>query len=188
MENDKVNQLLAQISDYNTKLDQFRKDMQIELRRSFNDLTKELFIQFPRLKSFGFTAYTPYFNDGDECVYTAYVDYPIINGWDTSMDDEVDGGLHGENLVKLAEDKKYALIGEQPETQWIGGQMKPTGKMIPKYGYIRQEHDAEALLIVQSVKKFLRSFRSNFWKDIVGDHARVTITESGISVEEYEHD
>lgn len=41
---------------------------------------KELFEQNPELKSFGFKGYVPYFNDGDECTYSAYVDYPDING------------------------------------------------------------------------------------------------------------
>lgn len=52
---------------------------------AFKAGAQEIFEKFPDLKSFGFTAYTPYFNDGDTCYYSVYADEPYLNG-DRSYD------------------------------------------------------------------------------------------------------
>ncbi len=49
-------------------------------REEFKIGTDQLFKDNPTLISFSFTAYTPYFNDGDECTYRTNTDYPDING------------------------------------------------------------------------------------------------------------
>ena len=47
---------------------------------AFNGEVKQLFEKFPRLNSFSWTQYTPYFNDGDTCVFRVHTDDPDING------------------------------------------------------------------------------------------------------------
>lgn len=49
-------------------------------KAAFKAGAMELFEQHPDLKSFGWKQATPYFNDGDECVFSAYTDAPDING------------------------------------------------------------------------------------------------------------
>lgn len=45
----------------------------------FNDSLKELFLLYPQLESFGWSQYTPYFMDGEECVFSANIDASSIN-------------------------------------------------------------------------------------------------------------
>jgi hypothetical protein len=40
------------------------------------------FVNTLPIESFSWVQYTPYFNDGDACVFGVYTDYPEINGFD----------------------------------------------------------------------------------------------------------
>jgi len=62
--------------------EQFRKDG----RALFKEVCASLFEANPKLESFGWQQYTPYFNDGDPCVFSVYADYPAINGYDYNHD------------------------------------------------------------------------------------------------------
>lgn len=53
-----------------------------EARFLFNEAVKDLFAEHPEMESFSWAQYTPYFNDGDECVFGVLGDDPDINGID----------------------------------------------------------------------------------------------------------
>lgn len=117
--------------------EQYIKTAQAE----FKSGTDELFAQNPELKSFGFKAYTPYFNDGSECKYSVYTEEPDINGED------------GDEILYNKEEKYKSL------------------KKLQK-----------------SVAEFLGQFDDDVFKEIIGDHVKVTITAKGIDTDDYEHD
>jgi hypothetical protein len=52
----------------------------------FAEEAKKLFDANPKLQSFSWTQYTPYFNDGDTCEFSAHTDYITV----TDIDGEVD--------------------------------------------------------------------------------------------------
>jgi hypothetical protein len=57
----------------------------------FKEASAALFAENPELKSFSWQQYTIYFNDGDDCNFSVYRDYPSINdvsGYD--IDDKDD--------------------------------------------------------------------------------------------------
>lgn len=58
--------------------------MNIEGRAVFNKAVQSIFVTYPEIEKFSWTQYTPYFNDGDICAFTAYIDgdYLYINGKD----------------------------------------------------------------------------------------------------------
>lgn len=100
----------------------------------FTDLTKNIFEEHPKLESFGWNQYTPYFNDvGDTCNFSANTDYIYING-------------------------------------------KPA------------ENNPDLLKISDEIKQLLSKFNKNFFMSQFGDHAEITVTDKGISVDECEHD
>lgn len=72
-----------------------------ELSEKYVYLFEEVFQKYPELKSFSFPAYTPYFNDGDECVFNVY-NVDIINGIDIYDYDELTNGLFSEGAMKNA--------------------------------------------------------------------------------------
>lgn len=157
--NDKIKKLKEQISELQNKLTE-------ESRKLFREESDKLFDKYDRLKSFGFRAYTPYFNDGDECVYEAHTDYPIINGHDEDYDEH---NGDDEDLLALGKDHEYIMVNG-------------------RYSRVSREHDEEAAAICKEVKEFLKQFDNNFWKGLVGDHVKVTIKKGEIEVEEYDHE
>lgn len=57
----------------------------------FREVTQELFDEYPNLKSFGWSQYTPYFNDGETCTFSVNGSYPTINGYNTNTGEYEDG-------------------------------------------------------------------------------------------------
>lgn len=61
------------------KLNDLRAEMTTVAKAYFQESSLALFAAHPVLKTFAWTQYTPYFNDGDPCVFGAHVDYPYVN-------------------------------------------------------------------------------------------------------------
>jgi hypothetical protein len=65
---DKVRELKEQMRQLREELAQKAKD-------GFHESIQELFENHPSLIQFSWTQYTPYFNDGDTCYFSAHTDY-----------------------------------------------------------------------------------------------------------------
>lgn len=132
----------------------------------FTECAKSIFDEHPKVKSFSWRQYTPYFNDGETCIFSADTDYINVN------DESVD------------------------EAEW----MSPT--IITKYGTWNRElrkyegreeelnpkFDPEMAKAVEEIREFLSHFENDFYLNQFGDHAEITITADGVSIDEYEHD
>ena len=46
----------------------------------FEDGCKNIFEKYPKIESFGWNQYTPYFNDGETCFFSVNTDWIYING------------------------------------------------------------------------------------------------------------
>ena len=57
------------------KIKEISDALSAECRKQFSEISQELFSNYPKLESFAWTQYTPYFNDGEECVFSAHKDY-----------------------------------------------------------------------------------------------------------------
>lgn len=133
-------------------------------KTEFGEKSKALFEAHPRLKSFGWTQYTPYFNDGEECVFKARTDDPDINGYDEYSEES--GDEQGENLYNLASRRA-----------WDGHSFKD-----------RADWDRDAEATVKAVKAFLGSFDEEYYREAFGDHMKVVVTRNGVEANFYEHD
>jgi len=166
--------------------DEFRKAQQT-LREKIMDLRdkgKELFVKecktlfqsYPELKSFGWTQYTPYFMDGDPCVFYANTEYFYVNGYDSEeldvMDTRFDEDQIGENLF-LGHDKE-TRIWDQKKNNW---NISTNSVYNPKYE-----------LIIDRISDLLGSFSEDDFFDFFGDHAMVVISEKGAFVEDWDHE
>lgn len=60
------------------KIAQFKREMKEHGEKFFLEQSKELFAELTNVEGFGWTQYTPYYNDGDTCVFSANFDYPTI--------------------------------------------------------------------------------------------------------------
>ncbi len=73
-------------SPFKARIKELRKQIETEAKEFFKTESKALFSQFDELKSFSWTQYTPYFNDGQECTFSSNHNYPEIN--DRGEDDD----------------------------------------------------------------------------------------------------
>lgn len=164
MTNEKNKQILADLQKGKKQIEELRKGIKKTLKASFKDLTKDLFVDYPELKSFSWTQYTPYFNDGESCEFDANVEYVDINGYGEYDDDD-------NELMNIQKNARKKIWGDDNE-----GEIKN-----PNYSKRCEE-------IVKTVTQFLKNFDNEDYLDIFGNHVKVVVTAKGIKVDEYEHD
>lgn len=85
------------------KLEQTRKEMQEEFKRNLEDMFKEFFEHVPVVKKISWTQYTPYFNDGDPCVFRVYGP-EFLSIWADGDHNDFDGDIDGEDGEFYGED------------------------------------------------------------------------------------
>lgn len=72
---------MTKLEELKVKRAAIKAEMVSESKAVFDAATKEIFAKYKPLKQFSWTQYTPYFCDGDACVFSANTDDPDIN-WD----------------------------------------------------------------------------------------------------------
>jgi hypothetical protein len=117
--------------------------------------------------------YTPYFNDGDECVFgIGEVYYRFVD-----LDDEVVGGDYEDGFLGAYDDRYAELLGGSKYDE-------VTRKFTPVEGA-----DPVTAALVRELKERFNSGRHEVELGrIFGDHAKVTATPDKFIVDYYEHD
>jgi hypothetical protein len=129
----------------------YEKKAKAEGERVVREALREFFAAFPEVAAIRWTQYTPYFNDGDACVFG--VNEPCVKlmtrdaDEDLQEDDEVDDGLINSYDIKDANLKR--ALNE----------------------LYRQMSTIEDAL-----------------KYAFGDHAEITATRRGLTIDSYDHD
>lgn len=159
-------QKLKDLRDSQNQISKIKKDILEKSNDLFLEFSKQIFQKYPKLQSFGWTQYTPYFNDGDACVFNANVDYLFINGKPAEESD----WYSEKNVIDWGKFDR--------ETKTYVGRVEE-----PNIKFTKELFDA-----CQEIREFLQNFDNDFYLSKFGDHADVTVTPIGISVEECEHD
>lgn len=165
------------------KLAALKQDYKKTAEVMFHEGVKELFELHPLLDSFGFTAYSPYFNDGDACTFSAHTDSPYINGYDE----------YGVENKTEEDDEKHVMDGNFEPREGDSFIWDKVGKWDYSKGYKAHQKtwiDGEKEIddMVKAVKDFLSSFDDDVWEELIGNHVIVRISKDGIETEEYNHD
>ena len=162
MSNDKF----AVLREKQEEIKKLKKEMLEASNKIFTDLTKTIFEDHPKVKSFGWNQFTPYFNDGETCEFSANTDYIHINGEPVDESDWI-------NETKIT---NYGTWNR--EKRVYEGRTE-----VPNLDY-----DPELSAASDEIREFLSNFDNDFFLSQFGDHAEITITSEGVSVDEYEHD
>ena len=161
-----MEEMLSEIKEKQAEIKKMQNELQKKSAEIFLSSFKKLFEENPTLKSFSWSQYTPYFNDGDTCYFSANTDYLWING-------------ENEDDASWSQEKKVISWGTyNREKRIYEGRIEQDNP-----DYIPELAEASA-----KVKKFLSVFDKDFYQLQFGDHVQVTITENGIDTEDYEHD
>jgi hypothetical protein len=106
---------LEKIQQIKQELEDAMKAAQEKCAALFKESCKEIFEKNPELESFGWVQYTPYFNDGDECLFRVSCDVDCglrINGEMASYILEEFDYKSDEYKAKSQELEKYEEICE----------------------------------------------------------------------------
>jgi hypothetical protein len=152
------------------------KKFREEAQELFKDVTKEFFATNPGIKAVVWTQYTPYFNDGDECIFS--VNAPTFTN------------AEGDDLEDVTAWGEYD--GDN-ESVWAAENL---GWVLDRG---RKYHEKEAALIeasggidMKSVDAFSAMLQSTEMEPVMlamfENHVKVTATAQGFDVSEYDHD
>ena len=133
---------------------------------AFDSFCREIFEKHPKIESFGWSQYTPYFNDGDTCTFSANVDYISING-------------------EYVDDSKW--VNETTVVDW-GTWNRDLRIYEGRVEVPNLDYDSELSKGADEITEFLRNFDNDFYITRFGDHAEITVSKDGVDVDEYEHD
>ena len=156
-----------------------KKKISVRGKELIQDVLKSVFDEDPDLASVGWDQYTPYFNDGDPCVFSVN---DVGCAWfkdnvtpeerenmllpDRYWDDEE--GFIVEESVGW---RDFTLIGSDPQN--------------PDWGL--PEKCRKSWNTLAEFNKFLQA-NQDLAQDIFGDHVQIRATREGIEVEECSHD
>ena len=179
-------ELKTKVSRLQQELQELKDRLETEAQNLFTTTCTEIFANYPCLQSFSWRQYTPYFNDGDTCEFSAYTDSIYLNG---SEDEACTYAL--ERLIGDIQNKDEAIaqhkkaLEKADPTKWEYRHIQQTIKEI-------EETDIETarcmLSALQAINELMASMSEEVLLGLFGDHARVVVTKDGAEVESYEHD
>ena len=109
--NDKLKLLIEEINELKRQLTQKAQD-------GLMQCLKELFEMHPEVKKLQFTAYTPYWNDGEECTYWCGASCPDINVSDDEDEEKLPkvsrkvADVFSSALGMIDDDIWYNIVGD----------------------------------------------------------------------------
>lgn len=146
-----------------------RNQMREKAKQLVSDGTKVIFEEYGDIvESFGWTQYTPYFNDGDECVFG--VGELKIMAAEAEDDDR--------------EDYRYG------ETTRAFSSYSEASRIKPSYGEPGENYDQRYQDAYEAIHAIYNVFSidQSIAKDIFGDHVEVVFGPDGVEVEDYSHE
>lgn len=128
----------------------------------------------PTIVEFGWRQYTPYFNDGDTCTFSAH------GLWVRTNADEP------EEYARDLDFYGHPTLGQMTGGEWVDN---PDGPGRKKVGEQYEGPDEARYLRCRALYQAVdHSEFDDVLLDAFGDHAEVTVRRDGIEVEFYEHD
>lgn len=170
------NKELEELTKKQKELEAERNKLQAQIMKirqeEFVLKTNTVFEKHPKLKSWAWHQYTPYFNDGDVCEFSVY-DYYIDVDYEGFPKEELsDSGLAELNESSFDDCGNYKKYTRNYKT----GNYDSIPINIP--GLADAHKDIR--IIMDIIKENA--------EDIFGDHARIVVSKDSIKVEKYDHE
>lgn len=157
---------LKQLQMKNSEIRDLKKQINSISDSIFDDFRQHIFSKYEQLESFGWTQYTPYFNDGEACLFFANTDYLIING-DYAEDSN---WFSKENIINWGQWNRELKIHE---------------------GRVQEPNNNYNEVLVNAyneIVEFLSNFDNDYYLTKFGDHAEVIVTKNSVDISDYDHD
>lgn len=131
----------------------------------------------PTIKAFGWTQYTPYFNDGDTCIFS------VNNPWFLTIDDPEIDDIEDLDEYEVSYYSGHPSLGKRGY-HWEGEY--PNRKMVDE-AYTGPDEAR-----YNRVKALSDAIDSGHFDNVLleafGDHAEIIVRASGITVDSYSHE
>lgn len=184
-----VSDLLRNFDALTEEYNRHKREVTEQLKPNFHSIFKPYLESHPIIENVSFTAYTPYFNDGDECIYSVSELNAQIEGFD---DDE--WGFFG-TYSSYDAVLDYLQTGKVPESTW-----KPhhydtyreywikSSQPLIELGIDKLTEIVTAQKAGIELQRTMNSIPEDVIRDMFGDHVKVTIDRDGVTTEDYDHD
>lgn len=162
-------ELLRDLEEKTKEINQIKEDLMSKLRPKLQGIFKDFLEKYPQIKYIQWQQYTPYFNDGEECVFHVYDLHAF-----TEHEDECD--YEGSFPIY---DFYFERSSDHHNTE--------LDALINVF-----DCDDETLKTInsefESISEAFEKIPEDIMRDLFGDHSQVTVTTKGISTEEYDHE
>lgn len=182
------------IAEQNAKIEEMRKAHMKSLQADFHEIIKLFFDECPKVQAVIWSQYTPYFNDGEECIFSINQPNFVTKNFDREdlqnpyeyEDDDEYGCLKVPSYVanwdaEIARDK--AELAKPTASDWVKG-------YYPECIAALEEMQKEFPGYDIKIKAFAGLLEDNedMLREVYGDHVAVYLTADEVIVEEYSHD
>lgn len=155
--------LSTDLNSFESELTALKKTYSEKIMKQFSDILRGYFEEDTECKVITWTQYTPYFNDGEECVFR--VNDPAFYSSEEALEEyEYDGDLTAPSSY-YDELKLY----DSTRKAW-----RPAEGLEINRGKLSKIIGSDSL--------------ADILKLTFGDHVKVTVRPDGITSEEYDHD
>lgn len=164
METKRFDELEKKISSKKAELDQLMQEFQKKMRSEFSELTK-VFFEETGVQCIAWHQYTPYFNDGEECVFS--INNPVFITKNFDPEDL----MHPDDYDYTDDEDGYGVVDLPYRWNW-------------------RATEALTGTLELACHKFRELMYSNegLFRDMFGDHVTVYLTTGEPIVEEYDHE
>lgn len=182
------------IAEQNAKIEALRKAHMKELQGDFNQIIKLFFDECPKVQAVVWSQYTPYFNDGDECVFSVNEPCFITKNFDR---DDLENPYEYEDSDQYGTLSVPSYVGDWQAmiNRSRSDMSKPNASDWAKEYY--PKHIAELEQMQREfpgydvkIKAFAKLLEDNedMLREVYGDHVAVYLTHDEVIVDEYDHD
>lgn len=178
------------------KLLQNKRDIEKQITEDakgiFADAAKAIFEKYgDKVASFGWTQYTPFFNDGDPCVFSAG-DVMIVTPEDAADEDFDRYDYEGSQAFSNYGGKGHYPLSKQVYRDKSDGRILCrlwTHQNADEYELIdNPDFDPELGNPYTEIHALRALLDDDTLLDLFGDHVEIIVTAEGVEVEEYEHE
>ena len=165
-----LHQDLISFSDKKLEFEEMKRHLIESFRQSLNEMASNIFIAIPSLKTIHWHQFTPYFNDGDECIFNVrtmffynHTPYQYIRDLYDYQD------VQEENPNKSDTDWCFEL-----DNYSLNKDLEKAKKFL----------SSEEVNFIENFSKTIRS-NKEFVQEIFGDHCIVIFNQNGITIEDF---
>lgn len=176
---DALKDIRISVDAFNREMSRLEEEHKARIQKIFGEATKAFFQEWPEIECIHWNQYTPYWSDGDECVFGVNTivydkDRHFLEeylGEDETGADEADDdwGYEGDPFINH---KRYGNFSDEDKAAERA-----------RFSRLDDAHTA-----AKAMCEVVSSIDSDTMKSMFGDHVTVIVSKDGVVTEKYDHE